>query len=172
MLGFSIGSERRCGRLAQLVRALRSHRRGHRFESCAAHFSAGFSAETSRQQARETPPPRSRGGRGFCFSWRWLFIAVPTVVKASATPARRPIGPERAACRGDRPCAALHGCDRCDAVGGPRDRAAGAFRDPIASRPCRREAAEKSERSEKQACSAPVSSVLQGPLRRLRSPPA
>ena len=26
------------GRLAQLVRALRSHRRGHKFESCAAHF--------------------------------------------------------------------------------------------------------------------------------------
>ena len=25
------------GRLAQLVRALRSHRRGHKFESCAAH---------------------------------------------------------------------------------------------------------------------------------------
>jgi len=25
------------GQLAQLVRALRSHRRGHRFESCAAH---------------------------------------------------------------------------------------------------------------------------------------
>jgi hypothetical protein len=27
----------RFGQLAQLVRALRSHRRGHRFESCAAH---------------------------------------------------------------------------------------------------------------------------------------
>ena len=28
----------RAGQLAQLVRALRSHRRGHRFESCAAHL--------------------------------------------------------------------------------------------------------------------------------------
>ena len=31
------GMDVRIGRLAQLVRALRSHRRGHRFESCAAH---------------------------------------------------------------------------------------------------------------------------------------
>ena len=40
MLGFCIGPDRRArvGRLAQLVRALRSHRRGHRFESCAAHY--------------------------------------------------------------------------------------------------------------------------------------
>jgi hypothetical protein len=48
------------GQLAQLVRALRSHRRGHRFESCAAHcsidscFVVQITSRWSGAPARET----------------------------------------------------------------------------------------------------------------------
>ncbi len=47
------------GRLAQLVRASRLHREGHRFESCAAHH---CTAPEDRERLARPPKPKGDGG--------------------------------------------------------------------------------------------------------------
>ena len=115
MLGFSAGPVRRAraGRLAQLVRALRSHRRGHRFESCAAHSWPGFLRKPTPCDARENPRPLFLWAAGFLLSGAWPARALS---RHRGTPCRpiwlRPIGARMPIARGGRSTrrAALSAC--------------------------------------------------------------
>ena len=106
MLGFCTGPvlRARAGRLAQLVRALRSHRRGRGFESPAAHFLPGVSSETKAGAMHaETRGHSFCGPRDFCFPGRclrgpWRGIARPCrPVRVRPISARTPIDKARRA---------------------------------------------------------------------------
>jgi hypothetical protein len=79
------------GQLAQLVRALRSHRRGHRFESCAAHWFTVFAFELwlhgVRSWARTCwiASRSSRGNRNWKHCLHGLRITVSDSLKYPAS---------------------------------------------------------------------------------------
>ena len=91
----------RIGRLAQLVRALRSHRRGHRFESCAAHYSfirSPCCVGGNRDNSRGSTPLYDAVGSSACSHNGTVHVSVPVLVNDGVVQRQTVVGDLETVC--------------------------------------------------------------------------